>query len=58
MRETGRTVLADTRVRDKYLVPQCIVGVGVSRGSACGSEIFKTSSLLPLTIPPQVGQKK
>lgn len=57
MRETGRTVLADTRVRDKYLVPQCAVGVGGSHGAACGSEIFKTSSLLLLIIPPQVGQK-
>lgn len=57
MRETGRTVLANTTARDKYLVPQCMVGVGGSRGAACGSEIFKTSSLLPLIILPQVGQK-
>lgn len=57
MRKTGRTVLADTKVRDKYLVPQCIMGVGGSRGAACGSEIFKTSSLPPPFILPEVGQK-
>lgn len=57
MRKTGRTVLADTKVRDKYLVPQCIMGVGGSRGAACGSETFKTSSLPPPFILPEVGLK-